>query len=253
MAKLSRENLRYSITTHFTHEELRDLAFQLGLSIGDVGQPTALVMELINQVEEHDRMDELIDILSTYRPNVPWLLYQQSNIERIDISKDSNFFGKGVKESETEDKLNTLNRELVNLRQQLSSLKEATKSNENIDDRLRELIRTTSLAYGSSQSLMAEMIPPSPDASKIRLIPEHHFNRLKEYHADENIIYLLIGTFTGATLGIVVNWVTNVPFVLSPVSITFLVLFILLTVATIFWATRLNKRIKSVLNQIFTQ
>ena len=87
----------------------------------------------------------------------------------------------------------------------------------------------------------------------VRLLPSVALERLEEYHSDENIVYLLIGVFAGGVLGIISNWATGVPLVVSHSSFILLLVYLFLTMVFAFWARRIRQRVEDVRNQILKQ
>lgn len=247
------ENLiRKVMLNNFPMEELKILSYELGLEWESFPGETksAKAREIIVYMARRNRLGELVDEIILKRPHIDKYFPTRTP----DPADEVEVFGEKIPSLYVPHAdAATLELELANLRQQVLELREGLTVEEQQGQRFEELITTINSAVGRSADLTAEMILPPPEARNIRLIPEHHFDRLEEYSSDENVSYLLVGLFVGAAVGIIVNWATNDTFNPSAVSITFLAIFVALALATVAWVFRVKRRAKKVTNQIFPE
>lgn len=213
------------LTGHYSFDELWDIATELDIDLDTLpgDSKSSKARELITYAKRHGRLSELADIVRRTRPHL--------------VGQNRSTFA--VQSSDSE--VTNLNLELSGLRQQISELRQAS-TDIHIEERLREILKTANRAVGRSEELSARIILPSQDVTDVHLIPTHSLDHLEEYRSDENIVYLLIGAFSGAILGVLSNWATTEPFVITRFSIVLLSILAVLTVACIFWAWRLRKR-----------
>jgi hypothetical protein len=235
------QKLQELINSHFNFEEVRSLAFEMNIDYEILAgeNKSSKVRELIIYLERRGQLEKLIQILIANRPAVNW----QQVTQELLVSKIS----------DPRLDANVLVLELASLRQQLDEIKKGTITDEQLNVRLEEMVRTTSRAIGRSEELTARVILPPSELTDVQLLPSGMLERLEEYRSDENLVYLLIGAFSGAILGILSNWATNDPFVITRFSIILLVLFLALTLLSVSWAGRLRKRANQVKEQIFAE
>ncbi len=91
-----------------------------------------------------------------------------------------------------------------------------------------EITSSCQSAPVTQRALTAPVRIPSPDSLTIGLVPSDLVYRLEEYRSDQRRWEALAWIFLGAALGIIVNWVTEDPIVISRSSLVFLVLFLVL-------------------------
>lgn len=87
----------------------------------------------------------------------------------------------------------------------------------------------------------APVFIPDEDNLAVNLVQADIVYRLEEYRSDEQKWESIMWTFIGATLGIVVNWVTSDPIVITRISFVLVTILLLMVVIT-FIATREYKR-----------
>jgi VIT1/CCC1 family predicted Fe2+/Mn2+ transporter len=235
------QKLQELLDQRFNFEEIRQLTFDMGIEYEDLAgeNKKTKVRELIIYLQRRNRLEELVSIASKHRPQIDWMRAVQeiSPSEISDPTLDANI----------------LILELASLRQQLDEIKKGTITDEQLKNRLEEMVKTTSRAIGRSEELTARVILPPSELTDVQLLPSGMLERLEEYRSDENLAYLLIGAFSGAILGIFSNWATNSPFVITSFSVVFLVLFFTLALLSALWARRLQKRANLVKEQIFSK
>jgi hypothetical protein len=83
---------------------------------------------------------------------------------------------------------------------------------------------------------------PSQEAMTVQLGPVHFIERLEEYQSDENLGFTLIGLFIGAIIGVVINWATNEPFIVTPFSLILIGIFFIFAIGTGIWLRRTRIR-----------
>jgi hypothetical protein len=92
-----------------------------------------------------------------------------------------------------------------------------------------------------SIEISAPVYIPPRDSLAIGLVPADMVHQLEEYRSDEMRWGAIMWTFIGAVLGIIVNWATSDPIVISRASIVVTAILLLMTV--VMWmATREYKK-----------
>ncbi len=233
--------IRKILAERFSYDELLTLALDFGISLDDLpGEgKSAKARELFVYLSRHDKLRALEEYIvknrPEFRPEIGWspLPESISAVQRDDLA--------------------SLSIELSRLRQELREVQERSVDNEQFEQRMQDVLKLADRAVGRSEGLSARIVLPPPEMTDVHLVPTHSLDRLEEYRSDENIVYLLIGTFGGATLGIISNWVTNDPFVITPLSGILLALLVILTVACILWARRIQHRAQAVKEQILSE
>lgn len=234
------QKLSFFLNNYFNYEEIRTLFFELNVDFELIAgeSKSSKIRELISYLQRTRRLAELVQTAQRERPHVNWnsVIREQHYSEHSDPNLDAE----------------VLNVELASLRQQLNEIRKGTISSEQLDSRIEEMLRTANRAIGRSEEITARVILPPSELTDVQLLPSGMLERLEEYRSDENLAYLLVGAFGGAILGILSNWATNDPFVITRFSVVLLILILLLTATSIFWAWRLKKRADSVKRQIFS-
>jgi len=66
------KTLRNSIASHFTEDELKDVCFDLNVNPQSLASETlpGMARELVLMMKRQGRVDELVKVCKTYRPNV---------------------------------------------------------------------------------------------------------------------------------------------------------------------------------------
>lgn len=121
---------------------------------------------------------------------------------------------------------------------------------EEIPQLQKGLLNKIDHVIGTSKELTARMLLPPREVTDIYLLPAGLFQRLEEYRSDEKAIYLFIGILGGAILGILSNWVTNEPFVITRISVILTVVFSALGATCGFRAWLIHKRVARIKKRI---
>ncbi|HET9909035.1 MAG TPA: hypothetical protein VFQ23_20475 [Anaerolineales bacterium] len=210
---------------YYNFDELWDLAGKLAIDLDTLpgDNKNSKAIELLAFARRHGRLSDLANILQNTKPQF--------------FTEDKS----GLTIQTSADQVTNLNLELSNLRQQLTELQNLPKDSQ-IGNRIEDILKIANRAVGRSEELSARIILPPQEITDVYLIPAHSLDHLEEYRSDESFIYLLIGVFSGATLGILSNWATTEPFFITRFSIILLAILLVLTLACILWAWRLHKR-----------
>lgn len=246
------ERLREQLMELFSLDELRVLTYSLGVDYDSLpeGGKSTKIRELILYLARHGQLENLIQEASRIRPSADWNKVISLHSDQLQPAEQTG--------------LETRQKDVIGLESDIASLRQVVlelQSNVITDEKLKkyseELLRYANRAIDRTEDLKAELELPPPEKRKIRMIPEHQVSRLEDFgsrleqhRSDENIAFLLIGLFAGAAVGIVVNWATNDTFNPTPVSITFLIFFLVLTLGAGLWTYRIHKRVSEVQNQI---
>lgn len=78
--------------------------------------------------------------------------------------------------------------------------------------------------------LAAPIYIPNRDSLAIGLVPSDIVYRLEEYRSDQMKWETILWIFVGAVLGIVINWITSDPIVISRTSVVVLIILIIVSV-----------------------
>lgn len=116
---------------------------------------------------------------------------------------------------------------------------------------LEEALQTINRASAKSKELTAEVVLPSDETMAVHLVPSHLLERLEEYRSDENKVFLLIGAFSGAILGILANWATNEVLTITRFSIILMGIFFSLAILSIAWAVLISYRASKIKKTLF--
>lgn len=238
--ELNRSRLLEVIREAFSYRELMTLSALLKVDFDSLRgeDASAKARELVAYMERHDRLQDLANLVQYQRP-------------LLEIEQRAKPLPAGGVTSSTLD-AEVLSIELTSLRQQLEEIQKEAVSDTQLEYRLQEILKTADRAVGQSEDLTARVILPRKEDMNVKLVPLHSFERLEEYRADENIAYLLIGSFGGAILGILSNWATTRPFVVTEVSVILLLLLVILIGLCLLWLRRLARRSESVKQDMFS-
>jgi len=67
------------------------------------------------------------------------------------------------------------------------------------------------------------------------------------------LLFLLIGAFAGAVLGILSNWATNENFTITRFSIVLMIFMLVLTTACLFWVRIIRRRADALKKQMLSR
>lgn len=245
-----RVRLAQTLNDFFSLEELITLAFKLDIDYENlVGEgKSGKIRELIIYLERKGRLNDLISEVARIRPNAPLHEFRSTVSGQLQPQEQT--------EDETRQKdIIGLQSDVSNLRQLVLELKSSVVTNEKFDGYFAELLRYANRAVDRTEELKADIVLPKNKT--VRMFSEPQVNRLENLNSrleqnrsDEVLAFLLIGLFAGAAVGVVVNWATDDPFNPTPVSITFLIFFLFLTLVAGFFAYQNHKRVLDVQNQI---
>jgi hypothetical protein len=81
----NRARLKELLVTHFSLDELEDIRFGLGIPDGEIVGDTknARTRELIEYVERHDLMSELLQVCKHERPDISWSVEDKGAIPTV--------------------------------------------------------------------------------------------------------------------------------------------------------------------------
>ena len=85
----------------------------------------------------------------------------------------------------------------------------------------------------------------TPDALKIQVIPLYVLEQLDHLRQDQATIILLAGAFSGVSLDILVNWLSEEVPIFTHSSVLVFVLFMFITTILVWWAIILGRRINT--------
>jgi hypothetical protein len=115
-----------------------------------------------------------------------------------------------------------INNELIDLESTLDNIQKEFATNKKVsqlENRILEMVNIVGRVKDVSKELKAPIIFPTPEDLTVKLVPSHLLDQLEEYRTDETTVFLLIGVFFGAILGILVNWATNPQYHFTLISI----------------------------------
>jgi len=214
------QKLRDTLLNYFNYEELLTLSYELEIDFDNLGgdSKAAKARELITYALRRGLLDQLVQAIRQARPQADLPVTSERDVTTHKSDADA------------------LSIELTSLRQQLDEMRKYALTDEQVERRIEEMLKTANRAIGRTEELTARVLLPPPEMTDVQLLPSGVLERLEEYRSDENIAYLLIGTFVGSILGILSNWVTNDPFIVTKFSLVLLGLFVMLTFICILWA-----------------
>jgi cbb3-type cytochrome oxidase subunit 3 len=233
------KKLRAILANHFSIEDLELLAYDFDLDIEMLPGNNVMTKatELIAYFNRRNELQALIKAVKEQRPDV-------------DLTA---VFEQEPKNPTTKDDVASLNIELASLRQQLLELQMAEEKNGLVETQIEAILKTVNRAVGRSEDLTARVILPRQEDMDVRLIPSHSLERLEEYRSDENVAYLLIGSFSGAILGVLSNWLTSEDLIITRFSIILMVILFIAMVASVLWSRKIHQRAEVVRRQIFSE
>lgn len=236
MTVIKRINLLEVLIKYFSFDQLRSFALTLDVDLDNLpaDSRTGKARELVAYLDRTGALGRLVELVVQARPD----LSEQLAVESVRTG------------ARAEPSVNSLAVDLASTRQQLIELQKEAAQGELWEQRLEEILKTVTRAVGESEEITARVIIPRREDMDVRLVPVHSLERLEEYRSDENIAYLLIGTFAGAVLGILSNWATNETFVITNFSLVLMSLLVTLTILCCLWVRRLNLRSVAVKQQI---
>jgi len=225
------------IDKFLSFEETRALAFNLGLDFDGLHgeSKSAKAREIVAYLERMGKLDRLIDTILELRPDFT-MQFQSFKSAKSTSTSDSDL----------------LQIELASLRQQLDEIRKGTVTGDQLSTKLDESLKTATRAIGRSEELTARILLPPPEMTDVQLLPSGALDRLEEYRSDENIVYLLIGAFSGAMLGILSNWATSEDFIITRMSLVLLGIFAALFSISLIWVWRLHKRIAAIKQKVLS-
>ncbi len=103
---------------------------------------------------------------------------------------------------------------------------ESLISGENIS----QLYKPEQAILDSVNLLGAPIFIPNRDSLAIGLVPSDIVYRLEEYRSDQMKWETILWIFVGAILGIVVNWITSEPLVISRASLVVVVILVIISI-----------------------
>lgn len=146
--------------------------------------------------------------------------------------------------------IKTLATDVKTLQHEIKALATAVKRNdthEQLVDRVQQLEESATNKFAQlDQTLKADVLLPSDEVMKVKLVPLHYMERLDEYRSDENWAFSLGGIFLGALLGIITNGFFTLEDTLSSPTFMLLLLFSILTGMAYLWGMRIRKRVQRV-------
>ena len=108
----------------------------------------------------------------------------------------------------------------------------------------------TNISTPSDEGLNAPVRIPSRDKLAVKLVPFDLVYSFDEHISDSNVMSAAFWTFFGATLGVIVNWVTAENFVITRLSFFILVVFVVLTIFFGILMRKYSKRANDKMNEI---
>ena len=251
MKRIDRQTMLGLLVEYFGYEELRTLAVDVGMDFDRLrGEDKASkALELVVYMERHGRLKDLVEAMRTAGSDQFAEVGASVGVER---EWDSFLcLAESFKGHRTLSEVGLLKGELAGLRQQLDEVRDGVVSGEELEHRIEEMVKTATRAMERSEELKARLLLPPQDVTDVRLLPSNALERLEEYRTDENVVFLLIGVFGGAILGILSNWATSDPFVIMRFSIVLMILLGVLAGGCVWWAWRLRQRAEKVKERMF--
>ncbi len=141
--------------------------------------------------------------------------------------------------------LDLLTQDLETLGTQVADIREQVDGNANREDleqRIDELTQSLSRITQQSQEIKAAVVLPPREEMNVKLVTSTSLDHLEEYRSDLNDVYLLIGTFGGAALSMLLGWAASWPLIPTVPSVILFLLLLVLTAGCIRRATHIRQR-----------
>lgn len=87
---------------------------------------------------------------------------------------------------------------------------------------------------------------PRREDLQIKLVDANLVYKLEEYRSDLSYFWAAFWTIVGAILGIIINWVTNNPLIITPSSLIIFIILVLVGILMALFIWRFSKRAKEV-------
>ena len=98
--------------------------------------------------------------------------------------------------------------------------------------------------------LSAPVYIPTKESLAIGLVPADTVYRLEEYRADQMRWEGIMWAFIGAVLGVIVNWVTSEPIIISRTSLIVIAVFVIMVIITMIASRDYKRRAESMKSRI---
>jgi flagellar hook-basal body complex protein FliE len=151
---------------------------------------------ILIEAEKHDKLKELLSIISSEYPNNATLL------------KLLNTYNQN-KNQEFQEQIGNLEHSIQSLKEDLSALTINDNGQELFKQQLDEMFDKISQLQKASQGMTAQVILPPIEDMQVHLVTSNSLDRLEEYRNDQATWFALAGLFGGSILGILINWVTG--------------------------------------------
>jgi hypothetical protein len=99
---------------------------------------------------------------------------------------------------------------------------------------------------GRLQDVSAPIYVPDREDIAILLVPFDTVHRLEEYRAEHQYWEVVMWTFIGSILGVIVNWTTSQPIIFSKVSVILLIMLTIFTVIAFASSIKYKKRVEKI-------
>ena len=177
MSEIDRSRLLSSMVSRLSGNELQDLFRVLDVDYRNLpgSNRAAKARELIAYMDRMGRMPELLYAIDNKRPDI----FTANTATTPTTSTTST---PGVEAA-------SLIIELASLRQQLVELQKGSLTDEHIENRIKEILRTADRAVGQSEELNAKLLLPPSELTDVPLVPIHLLNRLEEHRSDESAAF----------------------------------------------------------------
>lgn len=225
-----------ALMAKFSLDEVENISSELAIDFDSLTGKTkgSKALALVSRAVTSNKLNKLVEIIQRERPDA----FGSTELAQKTDTEDS--------------QLENFNSELVNLRKQVVDLQKASLTENQLEQRIQEILKTADRAAGQGELLTARVILPRQEDMNVRLIPSHSFERLEEYRSDENIAYLLIGVFAGGICGILSNWAANESLVITRFSLVLMCFLAVLTIACVLWVRIIRSRTNAVKGQILS-
>jgi hypothetical protein len=230
--------IRRFITEEMSYSELISLASDLDVNLDDLPGETKSdkARDLFAFMMRHNRLHELEEYLVRNKPQ--FMAPKRSPEPRARLPRI--------------DELDNLIIDMSQVRQGLREVQTEGATSSQVAQRIPDLLRLTTRAIARGEELTARVVLPPSELTDVHLVPMHLLDRLEEYRSDENLASLLAGTFAGALLGVLGNWLGDAPLSIMPSSILLSILLLLLAIGSSVWWRRLRCRGRAVRGQMLS-